>query len=71
MFQNTDYALLVLLPKKKDVSLNELLKKFKPVNAIEKLTNAMTIKPGFVTMPCFHSSNITHLKTVLQQVREI
>ncbi|XP_060864643.1 leukocyte elastase inhibitor-like [Metopolophium dirhodum] len=66
-YKNTDYALLVLLPKNKDVSLNEVLKKLKPENGIEKLTKAMTIKPSFVTMPCFQSSNITHLKTVLQQ----
>jgi len=58
----------VLLPKNKDVSLNEVLKKLSPEHGIEQLTKAMTMKPGFVTMPCFQSSNITHLKTVLQQV---
>ncbi|XP_050066675.1 antichymotrypsin-2-like [Aphis gossypii] len=66
-YKNTDYALLVLLPKNKDVSLNEVLKKLNPEHGIEQLTKAMTMKPGFVTMPCFQSSNITHLKTVLQQ----
>ncbi|XP_022183276.1 antitrypsin-like [Myzus persicae] len=66
-YKNTEYALLVLLPKNKDVLLNDVLKKLKPENGIEKLTKAMTIKPGFVTMPCFQSSNITHLKAVLQQ----
>lgn len=66
-FQNTNYALLVFLPKNKDSSLDELLEKLPETNS-EEITNAMKMKPIFVTMPCFQNTNITHLKTVLQEV---
>lgn len=66
-FQNTNYALLVFLPKNKDSSLDELLEKLPETNS-EEITNTMKMKPIFVTMPCFQNTNITHLKTVLQEV---
>lgn len=66
ILQNTDYALLVLLPKTKD-NLDDVLNKLSE-NSISELTKSMSMKPAFVTMPCFQSSNITNLKTVLQQV---
>lgn len=67
MFQNTDYALLVLKPNNKDTVLEEVLKKMKGTN-FEELIKSMSVTPAFVTIPCFQSNNITHLKSVLQEV---
>lgn len=68
-FQNTDYALLVILPKSKESgSLDKILEKLSKVG-ITELTENLAMKPAFVTMPCFQSSNITSIKTVLQEVR--
>lgn len=68
LFQNTDYALLVILPKSKEPgSLDEILENL-PKNNIIELTKGLVMKAAFVTMPCFYSSNITSLKTILQEV---
>lgn len=68
MFQNTDYALLVLMPNKKDTQLEGVLEKLQNVR-FEELIKTMSIIPAFVTVPCFQSNNITYLKSVLQEVR--
>lgn len=67
-FQNTDYGLLVLLPDKKDAPLEDVIGKLAGTT-LEKLLEATSMKPAFVTMPCFQSNNITHLKTIMQRVK--
>lgn len=58
---------MVFLPKNKDSSLDVLLEKLPETN-LEDITKSLKMKPVFVTMPCFHNTNITYLKTVLQEV---
>jgi serine protease inhibitor len=57
----------VILPKN-NANLGEVLKNL-PKIGIKNMIETMSIKPGFVTMPCFQIRNITDLKTVLQEVR--
>lgn len=47
--------------------LEEVMEKLNETS-FDELTKVMSIRPAFVTMPCFQSSNITHLKTVLKEV---
>lgn len=67
VFQNTDYALLVVLPNEKDTTLKEVMDKLAQMT-FENLLEATSMVPAFVTMPCFQSNNITYMKTVMQQV---
>jgi hypothetical protein len=65
-YKNTDYALLVLLPKNKDSPLDGVLAKL-PETSIEDLTKTLSMRPAFVTVPCFHSTNITYLKNSFER----
>jgi len=65
-YKNTDYALLVVLPNKKDTTLKEVMEKLAQTT-FDKLLEATSMVPAFVTMPCFQSNNITYMKTVMQQ----
>ncbi|VVC24373.1 Hypothetical protein CINCED_3A019103 [Cinara cedri] len=70
-YKNTDYALLVILPKSKEsYSFDEIIEKLQK-DGIKELTKNLVMKPAFVTMPCFHSSNITSMKTVLQETAQV
>ncbi|XP_050523155.1 serpin B5-like [Daktulosphaira vitifoliae] len=64
-YRNTDYNLLILLPKTK-YTLDDVLKNL-PENLIPDITKTLTSKPAFVTLPCFENNNITSFKSVLQK----
>ncbi|XP_050443306.1 serpin B5-like [Adelges cooleyi] len=68
-YKNTDYSLLVLVPKTKS-TLDDTLKSL-PENSIDEITKTLTMKPAFVTMPCFESSNITSFKSVLKEKTKV
>jgi serpin B len=65
-YKNTDYALLLLITNNKDTPLLEMVQKMLKTT-FEKISETMKVVPAYVTVPCFQTSNVTNMKTVMQK----